>query len=175
MLHQKHNFQGDKIKNTRIGSSTFIDHPRNLFISDNIYIGHHNYIEASHIITIEEGVQITNFVSITTHSSHHSIRLYGKNYTSISNRLGNLEGSIHIGSYTFIGPYALIMPNTSIGKGSIICAYSYVKGEFPDDSIIAGNPAQIIGNTKDKDRKLLEQYPELQQYYYRNESDCSCP
>jgi len=166
MLLQKHNFQGERINNTRIGSSTFIDHAHHLFLSDNIYIGHHNYLEASNKITIEEGVQITNFVSITTHSSHNSIRLYGKHYTQISNKLGYLSGSIFIGAYTFVGPHSLIMPNTKIGKGSIVCAYSNVKGDFPDYSIIAGNPAKIIGSTKEQDQKWMEQYPELQQYYY---------
>jgi acetyltransferase-like isoleucine patch superfamily enzyme len=166
MFVPKRNFQGKKINNTRIGSTTFIDHPKNFFLSDNIFIGHHNYIEASHKIIIEEGVQITNFVSITTHSSHHSIRLYGKHYQNIADKLGYVTGSIHIGAYTFVGPHTLIMPNSKIGKGSIVCAYSNVKGEFPDYSIISGNPAKIIGNTKDKDRKLIEQYPELQQYYY---------
>jgi len=170
ILLQKHNFQGKNLLNTRIGSTTFIDHPKNLFLANNIYIGHHNYIEASHNITIEEGVQITNFVSITTHSSHQSIRLYGKSYTQISKKLGYVTGSIHIGAYTFVGPYSLIMPETKIGKGSIVCAYSYVKGAFPDYAIIAGNPAQVIGSTKDIDEKLLAQFPELQQYYFENES-----
>jgi acetyltransferase-like isoleucine patch superfamily enzyme len=166
MITPKRNFQGRKIHHIRIGSTTFIDHPKNLFLSDNIFIGHHNYIEASNTITIEEGVQITNFVSMTTHSSHHSIRLHGKHYPYISNKLGYITGSIHIGAYTFIGPHTLIMPNSKIGKGSIVCAYSNVKGEFADYSIIAGNPAKVIGNTKDKDTMLIEQYPEIQQYYY---------
>ena len=166
MLPLKKNFQGKNLINTRISSSTFIDHKEMLFLSDNIYIGHYNFIEASHNIFIEEGVQITNSVSITTHSSHHSIRLYGKHYTEFKDKIGYIKGEIKIGAYTFVGPYSLIMPGTVIGKGCIVAAYSQVKGNFPDYSIIVGNPAKVVGNTKDKDNDFLEKHPELRAYYY---------
>jgi acetyltransferase-like isoleucine patch superfamily enzyme len=170
MIAQKRNFQGKKLTNTRISSATFLDHKETLFLSDHVYIGHHNFIEASGNVFIEEGVQITNFVNITTHSSHHSIRLYGKYYAEFADKIGYVKGEIKIGAYTFVGPYSLIMPGATIGKGCMVAAYSLVKGNFPDYSIIAGNPAQVVGNTKDKDKKWIAQYPELQQYYYDNES-----
>lgn len=168
MSLQKRNFQGKKLTNTRISSSAFLDHKETLFLSDNVYIGHYNFIEASQNIFIEEGVQITNFVNITTHSSHYSIRLYGKHYSDFKDKIGYIKGEVHIGKYTFVGPYVLISPGTNIGKGCIVAAYSQVKGSFPDYSIIAGNPAKIVGNTKDKDNEFLEKYPELQTYYYDN-------
>jgi acetyltransferase-like isoleucine patch superfamily enzyme len=57
------------------------------------------------------------------------------------------------------------MPNTTIGKGSIVTAFAYVEGEFPDFSIISGNPAKIIGDTRQIDKIFLENYPELQILY----------
>jgi acetyltransferase-like isoleucine patch superfamily enzyme len=57
------------------------------------------------------------------------------------------------------------MPNTKIGKGSIVAAYSYVQGEFPDFAIIAGNPAVVIGDTRERDQAVIAQHPELKQYY----------
>jgi acetyltransferase-like isoleucine patch superfamily enzyme len=57
------------------------------------------------------------------------------------------------------------MPGTKIGKGCLVAAYSFVKGDFPDFSIIGGNPASIVGTTKDLDKDYLEQYPELQEFY----------
>ena len=166
MLPLKKNFQGKKLNNTRISSSAFLDHPETLYLSDHIYISHYSVIEASNNLTIEEGVQIANFVSITTHSSHHSIRLYGKHYSEFPDKIGYVKGEIKIGAYTFVGPYSLIMPGTIIGKGCIVAAYSQVKGNFPDYSIIAGNPAKVVGNTKDKDNDFLEKYPQLRTYYY---------
>jgi acetyltransferase-like isoleucine patch superfamily enzyme len=78
---------------------------------------------------------------------------------------GYMRGSVHIGKYTFVGPHSVIMPGTKIGKGSIVAAYSMVKGEFPDFSIIAGTPAKVIGDTRKVDEPYLMANPELQKYY----------
>ena len=57
------------------------------------------------------------------------------------------------------------MPATKIGKGSIVSAYSYVTGDFPDFSIIQGNPAKRIGDTRDRDKKYLKENPQLVEHY----------
>ncbi|MBP7497420.1 MAG: acyltransferase [Bacteroidales bacterium] len=156
---------GSFLKDTRISNSTFIDYKENLDIKDNVFIGHYNFIEASGGITIKEGCQLTNFISITTHSSHISIRLYGKEYGNYPDKKGYIKGPVYIGEYSFIGPHSLIMPDTHIGKGSIVAAYSYVQGDFPDFAIIKGNPAVVVGSTKDIDSKYIEEYPELKKFY----------
>lgn len=43
-----------------------------------------------------------------------------------------------------------------IGKNSIVGAGAVVKGEFPDNSIIAGNPAHVIANTIEWAEKKIE-------------------
>ncbi|MCX7862580.1 MAG: acyltransferase [Bacteroidales bacterium] len=154
-----------KLENVRISNTTFIDSKEKLILGNNVFIGHFNYIEASSGIVIEEGCQITNFITITTHSSHISIRLYGSEYCNHSNLIGYVVGPVHIGKYTFVGPHSVIMPNTKIGKGCVVSAFSYVKGDFPDFSIISGNPAQVVGDTRKIDEPYLKQYPELQSLY----------
>lgn len=153
------------LKHTRVSNTTFIDSRKNLTIGDNVYIGHFNTLDASNGLTIGEGCQITNYISILTHSSHISIRLYGKKYIEHKEHAGYLKGSVEIGKYSFIGPHSVIMPGTKIGKGSIVSAYSYVKGEFPDFSVIAGNPAKVIKSTKELDQSYLDSFPELKEYY----------
>lgn len=44
----------------------------------------------------------------------------------------------------FIGMNSIILKGTHIGKNSIVGAGSVVHGKFPDNVIIAGNPAKII-------------------------------
>jgi len=151
---------------TRISNSTFIDSPNKLDIKDNVFIGHHNFIEASNHISIGEGCQITNFITITTHSSHDSIRLYGSE-SPRGNVKGYLRGRVSIGKFTFIGPHVTIMPNTIIGKGCIVSAYSMVQGDFPDFSILKGNPAKIVGDTRERDKILLNEYPEMKEMYIK--------
>ena len=152
------------ISKTRISNTTFIDHPESLELGENVYIGHHNFIEASQGITIQEGCQLTSFITMTSHSSHLTLRIYGKQYGG-NEMKGYIKGKIEIGKYTFIGPHSTIMPDTKIGKGCIVSAYSYVKGEFPDFSIIAGNPAKVIGDTRALDEPTLLANPSLQANY----------
>ena len=156
---------GELLKDTRVSNVTEIESKENLTLGDNVFIGHFNFLEASNGLTIEEGCQVTNYISILTHSSHVSIRLYGSAYRSSNDHEGYVKGQVHIGKYTFIGPHCTIMPNTKIGKGCIVSAHSLVKGEFADYSIIKGNPAQVVGNTKDLDAKYLEDNPGLKEHY----------
>lgn len=159
-------FDGTYLAKTRISNTVDIVNPENLKIADNIFIGHYNLLDASNRITIGEGCQISNFISILTHSSHQSVRLYGKHYIEHNGRhRGYITGEVVIGKYTFIGAHSVIMPGSKIGKGSLVTAYTLVKGEFPDFAIIAGNPAQVVGDTREKDSKLLNEYPELVGYY----------
>ncbi|MSP70296.1 MAG: acyltransferase [Bacteroidetes bacterium] len=157
-------FDGHRLVNTRVSNTCSLVSMEHLNIQDNVFIGHFNFIEASNGITIEEGCQITNYISIITHSSHISIRLYGKQYAGLDMK-GYVKGSVFIGKYTFIGPHSVIMPGTKIGKGSIVSAYSMVKGEFPEFSIIAGNPAKVVGNTRNIDGPFLQANPELRTFY----------
>lgn len=53
-------------------------------------------------------------------------------------------GKIKIGNNVFIGDNCTILPNTTIGDNCIVGAGSVVRGKFPDDSVIVGNPAKVV-------------------------------
>ncbi|MBK9399409.1 MAG: acyltransferase [Bacteroidetes bacterium] len=161
------NSDGSFRKQVRMGSSTTIIRPEKLDLQDHVFIGQYNFLDASNELHIGEGCQITNYVSILTHSSHISIRLYGRSYVDVpeTEKLGYKRGAVTIGDYTFIGPHVVIMPGSRIGKGCIISAFSYVDGDFPDFSVIAGQPAQVIKDTRSMDESFLNDHPELMQNY----------
>ncbi len=58
---------------------------------------------------------------------------------------------VKIGKNVFIGCNSLILKGTVIGDNCTVGAGSVVSGEFPDNCIIAGNPARIIKNLKGDD------------------------
>lgn len=51
---------------------------------------------------------------------------------------------VSIGENCFVGMNSIILKGTVIGKNSIIGAGSVVCGKFPENVVIAGNPARII-------------------------------
>jgi acetyltransferase-like isoleucine patch superfamily enzyme len=153
------------LRNTRISNTAVIVSPGGLVLEDNVFVFHYSILDASHGLTIKEGCQIGGWVGIFTHSSHISIRLYGEKYSDHHQLKGYITGPVTVGKYSFIGPHSILMPNTSIGKGSIVAAHSYVRGEFPDFAIIGGNPAKVIGDTRKTDQAFLRKYPELEPLY----------
>lgn len=57
---------------------------------------------------------------------------------------GDIFGRIKIGNNILIGSKCTILPNTIIGDNSIVGAGSVVRGNFPDNSVIVGNPAKVV-------------------------------
>ncbi|MDE2397865.1 MAG: acyltransferase [Burkholderiales bacterium] len=157
---------GRPLPRTRISPSTCIENGQGLVLADNVFIGHFNFIEASHGVRIEAGVQITNYVSIVSHSSHRSLRLMGEAYTEAADaRPGFVAGEVRIGAYSYIGPHCLIEAGTRIGKGCLVQAFSRVRGEFADFAVIGGNPAVVVGDTRDADARLLAEHPQWRARY----------
>jgi tetrahydrodipicolinate N-succinyltransferase len=52
---------------------------------------------------------------------------------------------IAVGDDTFIGQSALVLPGTTIGRGCLIGAGSVVRGVIPENAVVIGNPARVVG------------------------------
>lgn len=158
--------QGRALPHTRISAASCIEHEERLILSDHVYIGPFNFIEASGGITLEEGVQVTSHVSIVTHSSHRAMRVLGRDYASwAGERPGWVAGPVHIGAYSFIGPHSLIEAGTRLGRGTLVRAGSVVRGQFPDFAVLDGRPAVVVGDARQRDEALLQHHPELRERY----------
>lgn len=54
-------------------------------------------------------------------------------------------GCIDIMDNVYVAMNAIILPNVRIGKNCIISAGSVVSSDIPENSVVAGNPAKVIG------------------------------
>ncbi len=66
-------------------------------------------------------------------------------------------GLVTIGDDVFIGAGAIVMPGVTVGKGSIVGAHSVVTKDVPAYSVVAGNPARIIGSSSEYFSKRSEE------------------
>lgn len=55
-------------------------------------------------------------------------------------------GTVSIGNHVWIGYRAIVLPGVSIGEGAVVGAGSVVSRDVPPFSIVAGNPARLIGH-----------------------------
>jgi len=159
MLYGWRRADGTWLEHTRISNATRIESPELLDIGDHVYIGPFNLVDASGGLHIGEGCQITTHCALLTHSSHQALRLAGRRYWGASDPPGYVRRSTHIGAYTFVGPHSVVAPGSRIGRGVIVRAYSYVDGDVPDFAIVAGQPAKVVGDTREADRDWLVKHP----------------
>ena len=110
-------------------------HHENLKLEKNVDIGAFTYINAKHGVIIENNVQIGSHCSIYSEST-----------------IDSKEGKINIKENARIGTHSTIMPGITIGRNSIIGAYSFVNKNIPDNVVAYGKPIKIIkvnkGNVK---------------------------
>jgi acetyltransferase-like isoleucine patch superfamily enzyme len=156
--------QGRWLAHTRIAPSSCLEHEAKLRLGDHVYIGPFNLLEASGGMVIEDGVQITSHCVIVTHSSHRALRLMGAAYAAhegpATGQPGWVSGAVRIGAYSYIGPHSVIEAGTELGRGTLVRAGSVVRGRHPDFAVLAGNPATIVGDTRQADAALLARHPE---------------
>ena len=60
---------------------------------------------------------------------------------------------IRIGKNCFIGCNSIILKGTVLGDGCVVGAGSVVHGTFPDNCVIAGNPAHVIRKLEIPEKK----------------------
>jgi acetyltransferase-like isoleucine patch superfamily enzyme len=144
---------------SRISSHSVIEGPEQLRLGDHVFIGHFNFVDASGGLTVGDGVQITNHVSILSHSTHRALRIERESFWGHPQPAGVQHAATAIGEWSFVGPHCTIAPGARIGRGVLVRAYSYVSGEVPDFAIVHGQPARVVGDVRDGDRAWLASMP----------------
>ena len=109
----------------------------------------------ANLIRIGDNVHIASNVSFLTHDvTHHVLN----NIPEVAARGGVQErvGCIDVGNNVFIGSGTHILYNTKIGDNVIIGTCSVVTHDIPDNSVVAGVPAKVIGTFGDYVEKRLQ-------------------
>ena len=101
-------------------------------------------------------IEIGSHVSMTrpTFITHDgSVWVFRKKYPEIE-----LFGKIVIGDNCFLGEGVLILPQTKVGNNCIVGAQTLLKGEYPDNSVIAGIPGKRIGSIEEFYDKNIDRF-----------------
>ena len=109
-----------------------------LRIGDRCVIGRGSHIVAHHSLVIEDDVFTGPYVYIT--DQNHG---YADPDVPIGRQMP-LNAAVRIGSGSWLGAGAVVLPGACIGRNVVIAAGSVVRGTVPDRCVVAGVPARVV-------------------------------
>lgn len=101
--------------------------------TDSFKLGYKTDIGAFTYINAKYGVIIEDYVQIGSHCSIYSL-----------STIDRKQGEIRLEKGCRIGTHSVIMPGVTIGRGSVIGAFSFVNSDIPAGVLAYGVPAKVV-------------------------------
>lgn len=137
------NFFVGKQATLKIGHSVSIGPGVNIIIKDNaaLTIGESTYFTSDLHLEAVNKIEIGSNCAISwgaTIIDDHHHQLLPKS------PLDSNKKNVKIGDHVWVGCNVTILAGAQVGNNCVIAAGSVVRGVFPDNVLIAGNPAKVI-------------------------------
>jgi serine acetyltransferase len=109
-----------------------------LRVGDRCLIGRGSHLVAHRSISVGDDV-ITGPGCYVTDQNH----TYADPVTPIG-RQWPTDDPVEVGSGSWLGAGAVILPGTRLGRNTVVAAGAVVRGEHPDHAVLAGVPARVV-------------------------------
>jgi acetyltransferase-like isoleucine patch superfamily enzyme len=113
---------------------SFIDNAKNLrvgfgsFIAKDVHFALHGGVSIGRCCVVNSGVKI---LTASHYVNDHKWRMMSK--------------KIILCDYSWVAMNAIILPGVTVGRGAVVGAGAVVREDVPDNCVVVGNPAKIIG------------------------------
>lgn len=128
-------------KNLKVFAGARFRSMEHLVVGDNVEIGFDNFIQALGGVKLGDNVMLAPGVKIW--SVNHNY----KDTKTLIKEQGQTKAPVTIGNDVFVASNAFISPGVNLPDGAVVSASAVVSvKKYPPYSIIAGNPARVIGH-----------------------------
>lgn len=134
-----------RLAGIKIGKGSTIHTGARFYELKNIKIGEDTIIGENVVLDGRDKIEIGSHVDIAS-----EVMIYNSEHDVNSEDFKAINAPVIIEDYVFIGPRAIILPGVKIGKGAVVAAAAVVTKDVPPYAIVAGVPAKIIGERKQK-------------------------
>ncbi len=136
---------GSTGKNIFMEQPFMCDYGYNIHVGENFYSNHNFMVLDCNTIKIGDNVMIGPNVKIFAagHPVDAEIRISGLEFAQ----------SINIGDNVWIGGGSIINPGVNIGNNVVVASGSVVTKDVLDNVIVGGNPAKVIREITEEDKK----------------------
>jgi acetyltransferase-like isoleucine patch superfamily enzyme len=110
-----------------------------LRIGDRCSIGRGSHFVGHYSIDVGDDVFTGPYVYVTDQNHR-----YDEADVPIGRQWPPVDEPVVIGSGSWLGAGAIVLPGTTLGRNVTVAAGSVVRGEFPDHCVVAGVPGRII-------------------------------
>lgn len=90
-----------------------------------------------YLISIGEGVHITNGVKFITHDG--GVLIFRRHHPSL-----DYTAPIVVEDNVYLGTNAILLPGVTVGRGSVVAAGAVVSRDVPPGTVVGGVPARFI-------------------------------
>lgn len=148
----------------RVGDNYFIELPFHLDYGFNVKLGENFFANNNLTLLDTAPIEIGNDVLIAP-----NVGIYTAGH-ALDPELRLRTGAeyafpVKIGNNVWIGAGVTICPGVTIGDNSVIGAGSVVTKSIPSDSLAYGNPAKVVRQFDERDRKYYFKKHEITQEY----------
>jgi acetyltransferase-like isoleucine patch superfamily enzyme len=129
-----------KVMGFAIGSRSFIFMGAQFDCRGGFSLGDHSVINERCRLDNRGTLRIGSNVSISS-----EVCILTADHDPQSEAFAGRNRAVEIGDFVFVGTRAVILPGCNIGRGGIVAAGAVVTKNVEPFSIVAGNPAKVIG------------------------------
>jgi len=134
-----------KLAGISIGKGSTIHCNAKFYSVKNIVIGRDSIIGENAVLDGRAGLKIGDHVDIAS-----EVMIYNSQHNINDPDFKAENKPVVVEDYVFIGPRVIILPGVRIGMGAVVAAGAVVTRDVRERSVVAGVPAQEIGERKIK-------------------------